>query len=147
MIPPVPSPSRSQKETKIGTIRISQSIFQSLLWPGTGLSSTAKLDVRSELSRFCSEKFFASQGRRESSGSGPGYRLAWLFVVVCPCGLEIPFLTCWKVVWFELREVLWSLFLELYVVGCMWSFVHSFLWFLHCLKSQRWKRVYWFRGG
>lgn len=45
------------------------------------LSSTAKLDVRLELSCFALKSSAASQGGEKSWGVVQGYRLVWLFVM------------------------------------------------------------------
>lgn len=139
----VPFSIQKSKETKIGTIRISQSYFSTLLWPGTVWAAQPSWTWGQSWVVFLKSSF-ASQGGEKSLEVVQGYRLVWLFVMVCPCGLEIPFLTCLKVglvwVWEKCSEKSgsWAVCGRMHVVICSFIPLISSLFKM----SQRWKRVF-----
>ena len=94
------------------------------------LSSTAKLDVRSELSRFALKSSAASQGGEKSLGVVQDHRLVWLFVMARHLSLlpgdSIPGMFRSRL-GLCLREVLRDPGPELYVVGWMLSSLPSSL--------------------
>ena len=134
----VPFSIQKSKETKIGTIRISQSYFSTLLWPGTVRAAQPSWMWGQSWVALLLKVLLPHREERKV-WKWSRVRLIWLFVMAYPCGLEIPFLTCLKVVLVWIWEKCSEKSGSWAVCGrmCMWSFVHSFLWFLHCLKCHR----------